>query len=95
MLFTASASVPHTHTSPRMIGAPYLFPRHRVLHQHQVCELGKCAEGVEISQLGNVVRCQDESGEIRYRLRDGGLDLGDAVAGEEEGGEAGREGEVA
>lgn len=77
-----------------MVRAPYLFPCNRVLHQHQVRELGECAEGVEIGQLSDVVRCQDESGEVRYRLRDGGLDLGDAVAGEEEGGKAGREGEV-
>jgi hypothetical protein len=63
------------------IRTPYLFPRHWVLHQYQVSELGKCAEGVEVSELGDVVRGQDYSGEVRYRLRDGRLDLGDAVAG--------------
>lgn len=58
-------------------------------------ELGQCAEGIEISKFGDIVRCQDEGGEVRYRLRDGRLDLRDAVACKEEGLKSRREGEVA
>jgi len=51
-------------------------------------------ERVQVCQLGQVVLRQDQACEVRYRVRERGLDAGDAVAREEEGVQAWGEGEV-
>lgn len=101
LLFSPSAPatrrLPYTppHATPGAMSATYLFPRDRVLHEDQVGECGECAEDVEVGELGEVVRGQDQGREVRQRLREGGLDVRDAVAGEEDGAQARREREVA
>ena len=49
---------------------------------------------VQIGEFGEVVGCEDQGCEVRDGGREGGLDGGDSVAGEEEGAEARGEGEV-
>ena len=57
-------------------------------------ELREGAQRIQIRQLGEVVRRQDQGGEVGDRLGQRGLDACDAVAGEQEGTQARREREV-
>ena len=57
-------------------------------------QLRERAQRIQIRQLGEVVRRQDQGGEVRDRLGQRGLDARDAVAGEQEGAQARREREV-
>ena len=57
-------------------------------------QFGKQAQDVQIRQLGEVVLREDQRGQVRYRGCERGLDAVDAVAGQEEGVQARREGEV-
>ena len=37
----------------------YLFPRNRILHQHQMCQPLERAQHIQICQLGEIIRSQD------------------------------------
>ena len=55
----------------------------------------KLAQDIQIRQFGKIIRRQDQIPQSRDRSRQAGLDDGDSVAGEQEGADARREGEVA
>lgn len=76
------------------MGGAYLPSRNRILQQHEMGQLREAGQGIEVSQLGEVVRREDEGGEVRDRLGERGRDARDAVAGEQEGAQARREREV-
>ena len=46
-------------------GETDLFPSYWVFKESDVCKTRAESEGVKICQLGDIIRCQDESGEIR------------------------------
>ena len=57
-------------------------------------EFRKVPQNVQIRQLGKVVLCKYEGGEVRCRVRERGLYAVDAIAGKEEGVQARGKGEV-
>lgn len=57
-------------------------------------ELRQVPERLEIRQFTDIVGREDEGRQVRDRGCDGGMDVGDAVAREEQRSEAGGEGEV-
>lgn len=57
-------------------------------------QLLETAQGIEIGELGEIIRREDEGREVGYGSGERGLDAGDAVAGEQEGAQARREREV-
>lgn len=73
----------------------HLFLRHGVIHQDEVRQPRKFAQNVEIRELGDLIRGQDEVAQVRHRVGCVGLYGGDAVAREEEGGYPRGQGEVA
>lgn len=68
---------------------------HGVIHQHQVGESSAAGEGIQVGKFFDHVTVQDDVLEVRGAGGEGGEDLLDSVPGEEEGAEAGREGDVA
>lgn len=60
-----------------------------------MCQLHKLGQDIEVCQFRELVRREHEVPQVRDRGRQAGLDSGDAVAREQEGADAGREGEVA
>ena len=57
-------------------------------------QLREGAQGIQIGQLGEVIRREDEGGEVGDRLGERGLNARDPIAGEQEGAQARREREV-
>lgn len=59
-----------------------------------MCQSRESTQRIQIRELLHSVAGHDESCEVGYAAREGGLDSGDAVAREEEGAQTGGEGEV-
>lgn len=72
----------------------YLLLRYGIVHQHQVRQPRELAQDVNIGELGNVVRRQDEIREVRHGRGERRLNDGDAVPRKEECRDPRREGEV-
>lgn len=72
----------------------HLLLRDRVVHQHQLRQLGEGRHDIQVRQLGHLVRGQDQVRQVGYRIREGGLDASDAVARKQKRRYPRRQGEV-
>lgn len=71
-----------------------LLPRNRILHQHQMRQLGQIPQRIQIRQFPQIIRRQDQRRQIGDRSRQFRVDMIDSIPGKEEGVETWEKGEV-